>query len=252
MGQQLRKNAMMNWIVTIPYIVVFFAILVVFHPILLVASWVGSKAHKWALDRMNLAIILNIRFIAGASFRVIGAPHLPKNAAVILVSNHQSMYDIPMLMWLCRTRRVGFIAKKELGKWIPSISLSLRKLCSVLIDRKDANQALGAIRAFGEAKERTHGVAAIFPEGTRARDGVMKRFRTAGLKALLEAMPSAVIQPVAIRGNWELLRYNFFPVPFGTSVSIEFLAPIVRGEGESLEENLVQIERAIRNGVGEG
>ena len=252
MSQQSRKNTIMNWVITIPYVVTFFSILVVFHPIVLVASWISSDAHKWALDRMNLCIILNIRFIAGTRFRVIGAPYLPKDKAIILVSNHQSMYDIPMLMWLCRTRRVGFIAKKELGKWIPSISLSLRKLCSVLIDRKDANQALSAIRAFGEAKERALGVAAVFPEGTRARDGVMKRFKMSGLKVLLEAMPSAVIQPVAIRGNWELLRYNFFPVPFGTSVSIEFLEPIVRSEGESVGERLVEIELVIRDGVGEG
>ena len=252
MSQQSRKNTIMNWVITIPYVVTFFSILVVFHPIVLVASWISSDAHKWALDRMNLCIILNIRFIAGTMFRVIGAPYLPKDKAIIFVSNHQSMYDIPMLMWLCRTRRVGFIAKKELGKWIPSISLSLRKLCSVLIDRKDANQALSAIRAFGEAKERALGVAAVFPEGTRARDGVMKRFKMSGLKVLLEAMPSAVIQPVAIRGNWELLRYNFFPVPFGTSVSIEFLEPIVRSEGESVGERLVEIERVIRDGVGEG
>jgi 1-acyl-sn-glycerol-3-phosphate acyltransferase len=158
------------------------------------------------------------------------------------------MYDIPMIMWECRSREVGFIAKKELGRWIPSISFALRRLGSVLIDRKDAAHAVRSIQDFGRRKDQEDQVAVIFPEGTRARDGVMKRFKATGLKALIRSMPQAVIQPVAIRGNWQLLQHNFIPVPYGTKIELEFLEPIEPSAfGE--DELLVEIENRIKTAV---
>jgi 1-acyl-sn-glycerol-3-phosphate acyltransferase len=239
-----------SWLCTPFYIVVFFAILCVFHVVQLAASLFGRGAQKWALDIMNICIVWNIRILAGARFSYIGQPTLPSGRSIILVSNHQSMYDIPMMMWACRAREIGFISKRELGKWIPSISLALRTLGSVLIDRKDAKASLRAISEFGETKERAQQVAAIFPEGTRARDGVVKSFRPSGFITLLKAMPSALIQPVAIRGNWRILRYQFLPIPFGTTIEMEFLEP-VEPNGRPPEQVLAEVESRIRGSVGD-
>lgn len=247
-GARIR---VLDWIVTFPYIVLFIAILVLFHPLHLLAACVSKKLHKQALDLMNLCIIWNIKITTGAKYRVIGRPTLPEGRSVIIVSNHQSMYDIPMMMWECRSQNVGFIAKKELGRWIPSISLALRRLGSVLIDRKDAQQAVRDIEEFGRTKDAMCEVASIFPEGTRARDGMMKRFKTTGLKALIHSMPHAVIQPVAIRGNWELLQHHFFPVPYGTKIELEFLKPIEQGKF-SEERLLGEIESQILSAVKTG
>lgn len=250
-GSQRREwGKGISWIFTPAYILVFFLILLVFHVFLLCAAIGGRRAQKHVLDIMNVCIIWNIRVLAGAKFSFVGLPSLPEDRSVIIVSNHQSMYDIPMIMWACRSREVGFISKKELGKWIPSISLALRRLGSVLIDRKDAKGAIRAIEEFGAEKERGRQVAAIFPEGTRARDGVMKGFRPSGLITLMRAMPTAVIQPVAIRGNWRILRYNFAPVPFGTTIEVEFLAPIEPHEYPA-EGLLGEIENRIRVAVGD-
>jgi 1-acyl-sn-glycerol-3-phosphate acyltransferase len=229
MKPDLRKcgaSKIVGWLITPVYVPLFISILVVFHPLQLIGACFGKNLQKRVLDIMNLVIVWNIRIVTGARFRYLGEPALPKDRSVIIVSNHQSMYDIPMLMWACRSREVGFIAKKELGRWIPSISFALRTLGSVLIDRKDAKASIRAIEAFGKMKEGQRQVAAIFPEGTRARDGNMKDFRASGFNALRKAMPSALIQPVAIRGNWKLLRHHFLPVPFGTSIEVEFLSPV--------------------------
>lgn len=242
------SHRVIDWVITPLYVAIFFAILVLFHPIHAIATYCSKRLHKHLLDLMNICIVLNIRFITGARYRVIGTPTLPPNRSVILVSNHQSMYDIPMIMWECRTREVGFIAKRELGRWIPSISLALRRLGSVLIDRKDAAVAVRQIQEFGRAKESARQVAAVFPEGTRARDGVMKKFKPTGLKALLETMPSALVQPVAIRGNWQLLRYHFTPVPYGTSIELEFLEPI-EPSGMSHQEVAAMVEQRIAQAV---
>ena len=70
----------------------------------------------------------------------------------------------------------------------------------------------------------------IFPEGTRAKDGVMKEFNVAGVMALARTAPSAIIVPVAIDGSWELMRYGMRPVPFGVRVKCTVLAPIAPDE----------------------
>ncbi len=247
--QQISIAArLLGWCITVPYTAMFVLILVVFHPVQLIAMVFGSRAQKFVLDLMNLAIIWNIRLTTGASFKYIGTPTLPAGRSVIIVSNHQSMYDIPMIMWACRSREVGFIAKKELGKWIPSISLALRHLGSVLIDRNDGKGSIRAIASFAEAKEQVKEVAAIFPEGTRARDGVMRVFKPIGFSVLMKKMSSAIIQPVAIRGNWELLRYNFLPVPWGTRIEIEFL-PAIEPSAYPAELLLEEVQKRIKSAV---
>jgi len=249
--ETMKIARVLGWCITIPYTLIFFLILCAFHLPQLLAMLFGSRAQKFILDLMNLMLIWNIRLITGASFRYIGRPTLPSGRPVIIVSNHQSMYDIPMIMWACRAREVGFIAKKELGRWIPSISLALRHLGSVLIDRKDGKGSIRAIAAFGAEKERVKQVAAIFPEGTRARDGVMREFKPSGLLALFRSMPTALIQPVAIRGNWELLRYNFLPVPWGTHIEIEFLEPL---EPSSYPADMLleEVQNRIKSAVSVG
>lgn len=246
--QMSLPRTVLSWIFTPLYVVVFFTILCVFHPLQIAASLFGKRAQKWMLDRMNVCIVWNIRLLTGASYRVHGTPSLPAGRSVILISNHQSMYDIPMIMWVCRTREIGFIAKKELGRGVPSISYALRTLGSVLIDRADPAGSVTAIRDFGARKELHRQVAAIFPEGTRARDGVIKRFKATGFRALISSMPSALIQPIAIRGNWELLSYNFMPVPFGTRIELEFLEPIEQA-GRPADEVLAQAQDRIRAAV---
>ena len=60
----------------------------------------------------------------------------------IIVCNHQSLYDIPPLIWYLRQIHPKFISKKELGRGIPSVSFNLRHGGSLLIDRAKAKDAL--------------------------------------------------------------------------------------------------------------
>ena len=48
-----------------------------------------------------------------------------------------------------------------------------------------------------------------------------------------------------VRGNWELLRYGFLPVPVGVDILLEFLKPIERGERSS-EDVLEEVYLVIR------
>lgn len=247
MSDTVRKA--IGWLITPLYLVLFWSILLVFHPLQMVALLFGYSAHKVVLDLMNLAIITNFRTM-GTRFRVRISERIPRDRPLILVSNHQSMYDIPLIIWYLRSIHPKFVAKRELGRGIPSISFALRNMGSVLVDRGNQRQALAAIGEFGElVVQRSHS-ACIFPEGTRARDGHMKRFKPAGLMMLIKHMPGAVIVPIALNGSWELLRYNFMPVPFGTHLSFEVLDPI-ETEGRDPRELVSESERVIADALGQ-
>ena len=54
--------------------------------------------------------------ILGTRYTISGLNHLPQNKAVILVANHQSMYDILPIIWRLRRLHPKFVSKASLGK----------------------------------------------------------------------------------------------------------------------------------------
>lgn len=236
-----------GWFFTPAFLLLFGGILVTFHPILVVARQFGYQPHKVVLDLMCWCIYNNLQ-TAGVRIAVSGQENIPSSGPIIVVSNHQSMFDIPLIIWKFRRLHPKFISKKELGRGIPSISYSLRQPGFILIDRKNPAQAIPAIRSFGAFIEEHKYAACIFPEGTRARDGKMKPFKNAGLLALLQTMPSAVIVPVAITGAWEILKYRFRPVPFGVRFSMHIL-PQFNSAASKPEETVKAVETIIRSAV---
>jgi 1-acyl-sn-glycerol-3-phosphate acyltransferase len=218
-----------GWLLTPLHLLLFAAVLLVFHIAQVLALPFGYGLHKRVVDYLNFFVLASLK-VMGTRFEFSCEHALPKDCPLVVVSNHQSMYDIPMLGWLFRDHHPKYIAKIELGKRLPSISYNLRHGGSVLIDRSDPRSSMRAIISFGKQVEEYRYAACIFPEGTRARGGVMKEFIPAGLMTLVRATPSATIVPVAIDGSWELMRYRMRPIPFGVRVKCKVLAPMDPGE----------------------
>ncbi|MCB0310484.1 MAG: 1-acyl-sn-glycerol-3-phosphate acyltransferase [Bdellovibrionales bacterium] len=232
-----------DWFFTIPFLAAFFSILAIFHILQVIASFISYSAHNFVLTMMNYCLIKSF-LLVGTKVRICGQDHFPADRSLILISNHQSMYDIPVIVWTFRKHHPKFIAKLELARGIPSVSFALRTLGSALIDRSDPRQAMPAIKVFGSYVEANHFAACIFPEGTRARDGKIKRFKPSGVYALLDSMPSALIVPIAINGSWKLLRNNLRPVPFGSKFSMHVLDPIEPNQ-MNRKELVTEVHRRI-------
>ena len=226
---------------------VFGLTLVVFHPLQWIALNVfGYKAHKITVDWLQFWLMLGT-VILGTRYSIKRSDALPTNRPLIIVSNHQSLYDIPPLIWYFRRHHVKFISKKELGKGIPSVSFNLRHGGSALIDRKDGVQALAEIAKLGKYIETHNRSAVIFPEGTRSRDGKPKKFKPMGLKTLMKNAPSALIVPISINNSWKLLRYGKFPMGLGCHLTFDVQAPLTnKGNPDELIE---QVEKIITNGI---
>ena len=227
----------------------FYGILLLFFHAL---QWIGFnvgkyKGHKIAVDLMNCTLTY-LLYILGTRIKFINKYPIPKDVPLIIVSNHQSMHDICPISCYLKKQHPKFVSKIELGKGIPAVSYNLTHGGSVLIDRKDPRQALTAIRDFGKYIEENNYAAVIFPEGTRSKDGVPKRFSENGLKMLTKFAPSAYVIPVSINNCWKLNKFGMFPLEVGVKVTFEFHEPIKANSMEFVKL-FEKVENTIKNAV---
>ena len=235
-----------DWIFTIPFLIAFGLTLAIFEPIARIARLFGLRPMEITMGVMQRILLLVFR-IGGTRLAVERSPLVLPRTAYILVSNHQSLFDVPIFGGLLFSNYPKYISKRELGRWLPAVSFNLTHGGNALIDRGDPRQAREAIRALGKAAEERNVAVVIFPEGTRSRDGRLKSFRSGGFTELLVAAPSLPVVPVTIDGAWKLLRYKLFPVPFGTKVRVRFSDPMSRTEDEDPAAILSRAHAAIES-----
>jgi 1-acyl-sn-glycerol-3-phosphate acyltransferase len=223
--------------------------LIIFHPI----QWfcfnvLGYQAHKLSVDALQF-FLLRCLNVLGTRFSWDNQHTISNDQPLIIVSNHQSMYDISPIMWYMRKHHVKFVAKKELGKGIPSVSYNLRHGGSVLIDRKNPRQALSAMADFGVYIEENKRTAVIFPEGTRSKNGKPKPFKTRGLELLFNNAPSALVVPITVNNSWKTLRYGKFPMGIGSHIKFKVHEPITLNGVENHSEFIKTLEKTITNAI---
>ncbi|OYU80945.1 MAG: 1-acyl-sn-glycerol-3-phosphate acyltransferase [Flavobacterium sp. BFFFF1] len=230
------------------YYLCFGLTLVIFHPI----QWIcfnifGYQAHKKSVDYLNFFLLKNTMLLGTrVTFRNINS--IPKDAPIIFVANHQSLYDIICIIWYLRRFHPKFVSKAELGKGIPSVSYNLRHGGSVLIDRKDPKQAIPTIKGLSEYIEKFRRSAVIFPEGTRSKNGTPKEFAQSGLKILCKYAPSAYVVPITINNSWKIVKYGFFPLGLGNRLTFT-VHEAMAVQDWSFEEIMQRTERTIVQGI---
>lgn len=234
----------LDYILTGVFLIYFFILLAIFHVVQIICFNIfGKNAHKTSVDLLNLLIILGY-YLTGSTVSFKQTTDLPTNRPIIFAANHQSTFDIPSLIWFLRKFTPIFVAKIELSKGIPSISYNLRKSQAALINRKDSKQAISEILKLSKYIQENGYSAAIFPEGTRSRNGEMKTFASGGISALLKHCPDALVVPVAIGGTGHFNPKGLFFKSF-SKMTWTTLTPI-EPKGKTPEEIAKQTEDAIR------
>jgi 1-acyl-sn-glycerol-3-phosphate acyltransferase len=173
-------------------------------------------------------------------------PPLPER--LLLVTNHQGMADIPLLMWAFPHHDLRFVAKRELAKYLPWISLALRTGGHAVISRtSDFRSGARAMVRLADLSAR--GISpTVFPEGTRSRTGKVGRFNSGAVRIILERTPLPVLS-AAVDGGWRIGRLKGLLKNFGsTRYRIRLLAlhSAPRGKREILE-TLGKVEQEIRS-----
>jgi 1-acyl-sn-glycerol-3-phosphate acyltransferase len=222
-----ERPRLLDWIVTFPFLIGFGSALLVFDPLQRIARLFGQRPQEVMVGALQWVLIHTFK-LSGMRLSVERSPLVEPHTPYVVISNHQSMLDVPIFGGLLFTNYPKYVSKRSLGKGIPSISYNLRRGGNALIDRDDRAQAQAEIRALGERAQSRGVSAVIYPEGTRSRDGTLRPFKPGGTLNLLDAAPKLAVVPAVIDGSWRLLRYNLFPIPFGVHVRVRFADPIER------------------------
>jgi 1-acyl-sn-glycerol-3-phosphate acyltransferase len=121
----------------------------------------------------------------------------------LVISNHQTLADIPALTVVFHRRAMRFVAKRELGRGIPYVSTSLRWGHHALISRtSDYREGQQELRRFADLSK--EGICpVVFPEGTRSRSGKVGEFFSGAVRIILEQAPMPVMS-VAIDGGYRI------------------------------------------------
>jgi 1-acyl-sn-glycerol-3-phosphate acyltransferase len=155
----------------------------------------GRFAH-WCARAWSRLILVT----TGVRVHLSGLDRLEPGHTYVFVSNHQSIYDIPIL-FASLPFQVRIIAKESLGRF-PFLGWHLRRTGHLLVDRRDPdrNAILQSWRALV-----ARGLSLIvFPEGTRSVDGRVGRFRAGSFLIALEA--GLTIVPISVSGSRHVMR----------------------------------------------
>ena len=136
-----------------------------------------------------------ILLTTGVKVTARGLERIERGRTYVFVSNHQSIYDIP-IVFATLPFQLRIIAKESLGHF-PFLGWHLRRTGHMLVDRTNPDRQ----RIFEQwAGLVARGVSLIvFPEGTRSVDGRVARFK--GGSFLLAIRAGLPIVPVSVRGS---------------------------------------------------
>ncbi|HEU5073333.1 MAG TPA: lysophospholipid acyltransferase family protein [Polyangiaceae bacterium] len=175
-----------------------------------------------------------------------GLEHAVSDENFVVMSNHQSLYDIPVLFQALR-RRIRMVAKRELFR-VPVWGRAMRAAGFIEVDRDDHERAVESLRRAADAIEHGNDVW-IAPEGTRSRDGSLQPFRKGGFHLALAA--GARILPVSIDGTRRVLEARGFRVHPGASVRVSVHLPLDprAHSANEIEELMTRVRESILEGL---
>jgi 1-acyl-sn-glycerol-3-phosphate acyltransferase len=180
----------------------------------------------------------------GSTVYTKGLENVPEGP-VLFVSNHQSNFDIPLLLGFIDKPK-SFIAKKELSK-TPMLNQWMKQGKCIFIDRENARQSLRAIQEGIQILKGGHSLV-IFPEGTRSKSSNMREFKKGSLKLAIKSQVPII--PVSINGSYKMMEANKgFIKPATISLIISepiYTEHLTKEEETQLSE---QVERTIRKNI---
>jgi 1-acyl-sn-glycerol-3-phosphate acyltransferase len=152
--------------------------------------------------------------------RVDGIPAGGLEAPCVLVGNHQSLADIPLISHL--PWEMKWVAKRSLFR-LPLIGWMMRMAGDIPLDRGDARS--GARSLLRAARYLRQGCPVMFfPEGTRSADGGVGRFRDGAFRLALRERVNVI--PIAIEGSRACLPKHSWRFGAARAIRVRVLPPI--------------------------
>lgn len=135
----------------------------------------------------------------GVVAEVDGLQHIEPHRSYVFASNHQSIYDIPIL-FATIPAQLRIVAKESLGR-IPFLGWHLHRAGHLLVDRR--NPGPGIVAKMRRLVSAEHSLI-VFPEGTRSVDGAVGRFKKGSF--LVAADAGLPVVPVSVAGSRHVMK----------------------------------------------
>ncbi len=227
-----------KWLVFFPLLVantLFFGVLAVIVSTL-VNQKVGSYIGGVIWSRFNA-------FLTPMFVKVSGKENINPKQSYIVVSNHQSVYDIFLIYgWLGID--IKWMMKKELRK-LPGIGLGSEKVGHIFIDRSNSMKALESIN---QAKKKLmNGTSVvIFPEGTRSKTGELGPFKRGAFKIAYDV--NLPILPITVINTKNILPTNTINILPGR-VRMVIHEPVQLNHDENPERLIEEVRRRVASAL---
>ena len=184
---------------------------------------------------------------AKVDIEVRGREHMKPGKTYLVMSNHQSLYDIPILFFVIG-KNIRMITKKELFQ-VPIFGPAIREAGFISIDRQNRQSAMKSLEV---AKQKmaagTH--VWIAPEGTRSKTGALGPFKKGGFALAMDA--GLEILPITLDHTRDILVAKGMRSVAGARVTVTMHAPIDASKlpaGKASREKLMEeVRSAIESG----
>ncbi len=169
----------------------------------------------------------------------------------LLIVNHQSLLDIPLLILYLKRNRLRFVGKKELFKYFLLISVVFRTMRHGCIDRhRDFANTVRELIRLARRAEREGNSLVVFPEGTRAKEGSLLPFHSGAFRTILRTSPMPVVTAALYGGHRASRMRNIITGIQGLTYQVKILsvrpAPATKGEMQYLLANAqAEIDAAV-------
>lgn len=184
-----------------------FSCLLITYPAILYAKYLHQiknydKRDKYA--NIILAFICRVFFyLSGSRVTITGKENIPKDKAVIFVSNHQGHLDGVIIQGFIKKSK-GFVSIKEIGQF-PILGSWMKYVDSVFVDRENTRQTLLSMDQAVDNLNRGQSMV-VFPEG-KLNDGAQTfNFERGWLRMVTNN--GVPIVPITIKNSYKIISYN--------------------------------------------
>lgn len=196
-----------------------------------------DRSHKlyFILTKVFSAPVLAI---AGIKVKITGKENVIPGTPYVFVSNHLSLFDIPVLQRYV-PNDFSFVFKKEIAK-VPLFGWQMQAGPHIIIDRQNPAKAMKSIEKAKKMLKKRKVSVLLFPEGTRSKTGEMLPFKRGAFH--LATQVGFPIIPVTISGTKNLFQKKPFKIN-GGKVNLDFGRPIPSNNINSRQEELELMQK---------
>lgn len=186
----------------------------------LVVCWPFDRARRVVHELSRILVRIFFMIPPFWKQRVIGREFVDRKKSYVIVLNHNTVIDIPTLYYVPLNFR--WVSKREVFK-VPFFGQFLILHGDICINRGKAAEAMEQLLREGKMWISRGASVAIFPEGTRSKDGEIHRFKAGAFTLAKEA--GVEILPIVLDGTATLIKKNTM-FNWGNRITLRVLPPV--------------------------